>query len=223
MFTIYNNGTVGFRSTSDNLYNLQTVEEAEPVRFEPKDGLVQDFSNELNKQHKQDFLESYKKIANLDTLEPVYQIKDIMTKDVIYMDNKSTVEDVYNTIRSKKVHQIPITAFGKKIIGIVNKKVILNLLMNDIENAEKIVRNLKKANQIVIVSFHGGSEGEKNQHVTKKTEIFYGQNRGNVYQFAHRMIDAGADIVIGHGPHVVRAVELYNNKFIAYSLGNFCT
>jgi poly-gamma-glutamate capsule biosynthesis protein CapA/YwtB (metallophosphatase superfamily) len=95
--------------------------------------------------------------------------------------------------------------------------------MNDIENAEKIVRNLKKANQIVIVSFHGGSEGEKNQHVTKKTEIFYGQNRGNVYQFAHRMIDAGADIVIGHGPHVVRAVELYNNKFIAYSLGNFCT
>lgn len=83
------------------MYNLQTVEEAEPVRFEPKDGLVQDFSNELNKQHKQDFLESYKKIANLDTLEPVYQIKDIMTKDVIYMDNKSTVEDVYDTIRSK--------------------------------------------------------------------------------------------------------------------------
>ncbi|MDN5093923.1 CBS domain-containing protein [Aliarcobacter butzleri] len=140
MFTIYNNGTVGFRSTSDNLYNLQTVEEAEPVRFEPKDGLVQDFSNELNKQHKQDFLESYKKIANLDTLEPVYQIKDIMTKDVIYMDNKSTVEDVYNTIRSKKVYQIPITAFGKKIIGIVNKKVILNLLMNDIENAQEILK-----------------------------------------------------------------------------------
>ncbi|MCG3661793.1 HPP family protein [Aliarcobacter butzleri] len=140
MFTIYNNGTVGFRSTSDNLYNLQTVEEAEPVRFEPKDGLVQDFSNELNKQHKQDFLESYKKIANLDTLEPVYQIKDIMTKDVIYMDNKSTVEDVYNTIKSKKVHQIPITAFGKKIIGIVNKKVILNLLMNDIENAQEILK-----------------------------------------------------------------------------------
>ncbi|MDS1369813.1 CBS domain-containing protein [Aliarcobacter butzleri] len=140
MFTIYNNGTVGFRSTSDNLYNLQTVEEAEPVRFEPKDGLVQDFSNELNKQHKQDFLESYKKIANLDTLEPVYQIKDIMTKDVIYMDNKSTVEDVYNAIRSKKVHQIPITAFGKKIIGIVNKKVILNLLMNDIENAQEILK-----------------------------------------------------------------------------------
>ncbi|KLE07932.1 hypothetical protein AF80_10815 [Aliarcobacter butzleri L355] len=140
MFTIYNNGTVGFRSTSDNLYNLQTVEEAEPVRFEPKDGLVQDFSNELNKQHKQNFLESYKKIANLDTLEPVYQIKDIMTKDVIYMDNKSTVEDVYNTIRSKKVHQIPITAFGKKIIGIVNKKVILNLLMNDIENAQEILK-----------------------------------------------------------------------------------
>ncbi|MCT7908184.1 CBS domain-containing protein [Arcobacter lacus] len=140
MFTIYNNGTVGFRSTSDNLYNLQNVEEADSVKFDPKEGLIQDFSSELNKQQKQDFLDSYKKVANIDTLEPVYHIKDIMTKDVVYMDNKSTIEDVYNIIKSKKVHQIPITAFGKKIIGIVNKKVILNLLMDDIENAKEILK-----------------------------------------------------------------------------------
>ena len=37
------------------------------------------------------------------------------------------------------------------------------------------------------------------------------------------MIDAGADIIFGHGPHVVRAVEIYNNRFIIYSLGNFLT
>lgn len=95
--------------------------------------------------------------------------------------------------------------------------------MNDIANAEATVKDLKSRNKIVIVSFHGGGEGEKFQHVPKKTEIFYGQNRGNVYEFAHRMVDAGADLVIGHGPHVVRAQELYKNKFIAYSLGNFCT
>jgi poly-gamma-glutamate capsule biosynthesis protein CapA/YwtB (metallophosphatase superfamily) len=95
--------------------------------------------------------------------------------------------------------------------------------MNDIPNAIKIVKELKKQCHIVMVSFHGGAEGVEKQHVPKKTEIFYGQNRGDVHAFAHKMIDAGADMVIGHGPHVTRAMELYNGKFIAYSLGNFCT
>lgn len=95
--------------------------------------------------------------------------------------------------------------------------------MNDLEAAEESVRQLKKENQIVIVSFHGGAEGSKYQHVTRKKEVFYNQNRGNVYLFAHKMIDAGADVIIGHGPHVLRAVELYKDKFIAYSLGNFAT
>jgi hypothetical protein len=75
----------------------------------------------------------------------------------------------------------------------------------------------------MIVSFHGGAEGSKFEHVTRANEIFYQENRGNVYAFAHAVIDAGADLVLGHGPHVSRAVEVYKNKFIAYSLGNFCT
>jgi poly-gamma-glutamate capsule biosynthesis protein CapA/YwtB (metallophosphatase superfamily) len=95
--------------------------------------------------------------------------------------------------------------------------------MNDHANTAAIVRQLKKQCHIVIVSFHGGAEGVDATHVPKRTEIFFGQNRGNVYAFAHAMIDAGADMVIGHGPHVPRAMELYKNKFIAYSLGNFCT
>ena len=53
--------------------------------------------------------------------------------------------------------------------------------------------------------------------------MFLGENRGNVYEFSHAVIDAGADIVFGHGPHVTRAVELYKDRFIAYSMGNFCT
>ena len=55
------------------------------------------------------------------------------------------------------------------------------------------------------------------------TETFLGEDRGNVYQFAHTVIDAGADMVIGHGPHVLRAMEIYKNKLIVYSLGNFLT
>lgn len=95
--------------------------------------------------------------------------------------------------------------------------------INDIPGAKAIVAHLDSISDIVIVSFHGGAEGSKYQRVERKTEYFYGENRGNVYQFAHELIDSGADVIFGHGPHVTRAVEVYKNKFIAYSLGNFCT
>lgn len=95
--------------------------------------------------------------------------------------------------------------------------------INKIDSAKALVASLKKMADIVIVSFHGGGEGARFEHVTRKNEIFYKENRGNVYAFAHAVIDAGADVVLGHGPHVTRAVEVYKNKFIAYSLGNFCT
>ncbi len=95
--------------------------------------------------------------------------------------------------------------------------------IRNITRAKQIVASLEKECDIVIVSFHGGAEGAKNQRVTKKTEYYYGENRGNVHQFSHSVIDAGADIVFGHGPHVTRAAELYKNRFIIYSLGNFCT
>jgi Bacterial capsule synthesis protein PGA_cap len=95
--------------------------------------------------------------------------------------------------------------------------------LNDVGAAQKIVSHLDSLADVVIVSFHGGAEGPTHQHVPRKNELFYGENRGNVYDFAHRMIDAGADVIFGHGPHVVRAVEVYKNRFIAYSLGNFMT
>jgi hypothetical protein len=95
--------------------------------------------------------------------------------------------------------------------------------INDLNNAKEIVAHLDSISDIVIVSFHGGAEGSKYQNVLRKNEYFYGENRGDVYKFAHTVIDAGADVVFGHGPHVTRAVEVYKKRFIAYSLGNFCT
>jgi Bacterial capsule synthesis protein PGA_cap len=95
--------------------------------------------------------------------------------------------------------------------------------INEVSLAEEMVRKLADTCDIVIVSFHGGAEGADYQHVTREDEMFYTENRGNVYNFTHRMIDAGADVIFGHGPHITRAVEVYNERFIAYSLGNFCT
>lgn len=93
----------------------------------------------------------------------------------------------------------------------------------DMDSAQRIIELLNGLCDIVIVSVHAGAEGEKNRHVTRQTELFYEEDRGNVFAFAHKMVDAGADVILGHGPHVTRAIELYKGRLIAYSLGNFCT
>lgn len=95
--------------------------------------------------------------------------------------------------------------------------------INDLKGAVRLVTHLDSLVDIVIVSFHGGAEGANFQHVPRTRELYYGESRGDVYAFSHTLIDAGADIIFGHGPHVTRAVEVYQDRFIAYSLGNFCT
>ena len=91
------------------------------------------------------------------------------------------------------------------------------------ENIKSTIQYLDSLTDIVIASFHAGAEGSKHQHVTRKREFYYGEDRGNVYELAHLMIDHGADIILGHGPHIVRAIEVYKKRLIAYSLGNFLT
>jgi poly-gamma-glutamate capsule biosynthesis protein CapA/YwtB (metallophosphatase superfamily) len=93
----------------------------------------------------------------------------------------------------------------------------------NLTDAKKRVAALKLVYDIVLVSFHGGAEGARFTHVPDSTEEFYGENRGNLREFAHEIIEAGADLVLGHGPHVPRAMEIYQNRLIAYSLGNFVT
>ncbi len=93
----------------------------------------------------------------------------------------------------------------------------------DPEEAARIVSSLKEQNDIVIVSFHGGKEGKTALRVRNEDEIFLGEARGNVMRFSRAVIDAGADLVLGHGPHVLRALDIYKGKLIVYSLGNFLT
>lgn len=95
--------------------------------------------------------------------------------------------------------------------------------IHDLEGLRRLVTELDETHDLVIVSFHGGAEGADRTHVLREPEEFYGEERGNVYEFAHAAVDAGADVVIGHGPHVPRAVEIYRGRLIAYSLGNFWT
>jgi len=93
----------------------------------------------------------------------------------------------------------------------------------DLKLAIKLVEGLKANNDLVMISMHMGAEGSKATRIPFKKEIFYGEDRGDVVRFSRAMVDAGADLVLGHGPHVPRAIELYRGRLIAYSLGNFCT
>lgn len=85
-------------------------------------------------------------------------------------------------------------------------------LAEHLDKQEEVRTNiaaLKEAGaQVIIVNFHWGIEKEYLPNDTQKT-------------LAHLAIDEGADLVIGHHPHVLQGIERYKGKYIAYSLGNF--
>lgn len=96
--------------------------------------------------------------------------------------------------------------------------------LNDITAAANLVRQAAAEADLVVVQMQGGAEGSDRTHVPPagQHEIFWGEDRGDLRGFAHAVVDAGADIVFGHGPHVMRGMEFYQGRLIAYSLGNFC-
>lgn len=112
---------------------------------------------------------------------------------------------------------------GKTVafVGFAHNSIVPNV--NDLSTARRLVTEADKKADIVVVSFHGGAEGTDAQRVSQRTEIFGNEKRGNLPLFAHTVIDAGADLVLGHGPHVLRGMEVYKNRLIAYSMGNFAT
>ncbi|MBP5377746.1 MAG: CapA family protein [Bacteroidaceae bacterium] len=93
----------------------------------------------------------------------------------------------------------------------------------DLELVKSVLDELKEQCDIVVVSFHGGAEGKTKSHLPYGHEMYLGEDRGDLRTFAHFCVDNGADVIYGHGPHVVRCMEVYKGRFIVYSLGNFCT
>jgi poly-gamma-glutamate capsule biosynthesis protein CapA/YwtB (metallophosphatase superfamily) len=93
--------------------------------------------------------------------------------------------------------------------------------LTDVAGARKLVRAADRVSDVVVVTMHAGAEGRDRQHVRAGTERFLGENRGDPVRFTHAVVDAGADLVVGSGPHVLRGMEWYKGRLIAYSLGNF--
>jgi hypothetical protein len=95
--------------------------------------------------------------------------------------------------------------------------------LRDLPGAVRLVEQAREGADLVVVSFHGGAEGADRQHVPAGHEEFLGEDRGDLRAFARAVVQAGADLVIGHGPHVVRGMEVIRGRLVAYSLGNFAT
>ena len=93
----------------------------------------------------------------------------------------------------------------------------------DLAAVRRHVRRAVDRYGTVIVTMHLGAEGPAAQRTRNAVERFLGANRGNPVGFASAAIAAGATLVVGHGPHVLRAAEWRGNRLVLYSLGNLLT
>ncbi|MGH3682353.1 MAG: CapA family protein, partial [Natronosporangium sp.] len=93
--------------------------------------------------------------------------------------------------------------------------------LNDLSQAAGVVSRAAEQADLVVVQVHMGAEGADQTRVSPGPESFFGEDRGDPMAFGRAVIDAGADLVVGHGPHVLRGLEFYEGRLIAYSLGNF--
>jgi hypothetical protein len=112
-------------------------------------------------------------------------------------------------------------ANGVKVAFVAFSPYRWNAPISNISAAQKLVRKAKGQADVVVVLIHAGAEGADKTHTPLGAEKAYGEFRGDPRAFSHAMIDAGASAVLGSGPHVIRGVERYKGKLIAYSLGNF--
>lgn len=119
-----------------------------------------------------------------------------------------------NEIAYQEIRGVRIAWIGFSYLGMHNS-------IHDLGELVRLVGEARRSARLVIVTFHGGAEGSDALRVYDAEEKYLGENRGNLVRFARTAVDAGADLVLGHGPHVLRGVECYRQKLIVYSLGNF--
>ncbi|WP_072680659.1 HPP family protein [Arcobacter sp. LA11] len=143
MFAIYRNGSVGFRNTIDNLYEIKKTDAPDKVEMKPNDDtLFQEFltsNDKKNSSKEKEAINAYKKIAHIDTSEQVYHVKDIMTKNCICIKTTNTLIEAYDRLKDYQISQIPVIDENQRIMSLINKRFILNLIIEDIDNARTIL------------------------------------------------------------------------------------
>ncbi|UYL07471.1 CapA family protein [Bdellovibrio sp. SKB1291214] len=144
------------------------------------------------------------------------------------------VEGLYSTQQTLRSYQIQYsTKRGAEVAQFTVRGIRVALIATDFypgprsisapEKTYQEIRELKKRFDVVIVSSHAGGEGSDALRTPNQTEYYMGENRGNSVAFARGAIDAGASLIIMHGPHVPRGLEVYKGHLVVYSMGNFAT
>ena len=93
----------------------------------------------------------------------------------------------------------------------------------DLESVRRFVSRASERYSRVVVTMHLGTEGQGADRTNDTTEYLLGADRGNPVAFGRAAVESGASLVVGHGPHVVRALEWVDGSLVAYSLGNLLT
>lgn len=135
---------------------------------------------------------------------------NLKKQNILAIGDKNKIE--YQEIKGKRIACIGISWLSYH-----------NSIYYQPEQTLSLIHLADSTSDIVILSIHGGSEGEKSLEIPDSNEMMLTEPRGNLYRFCHQAIEAGADLILGHGPHVVRGMKLYQNRLIAFSLGNFLT
>lgn len=148
MFAIYRNGSVGFRSTADNLYELKNIDPAFSADLKPDDDtLFQELTNSKNKKDgaKKEYssqnsaINAYKKMANIDTSERIYHVQDLMSTNCITIDKYATIKKTYKSLSEKNISQLLIISSWNKIIGLIDKRFILDFIIEEPENIKNML------------------------------------------------------------------------------------
>jgi len=145
----------------------------------------------------------YGKDALFETMENLEQA------GVKYTGSRRQTEDLYKpTIIETNGQKIAFLSATMILNGYENSGALDYVTWADAEKLTSTITDIKDTVDWIIVSMHGGVE-YASKPTTKKQNL------------AHALIDAGADIIIGHHTHIPQGIEEYNDGIIFYSLGNF--
>lgn len=147
-----------------------------------------------------DFEAFYDTIGILSSNEIGYfGIQDISIRSNLYIVEKS------NSSISLKVGFL---GFSEFLEGIKPSNGITGIALIDLDSLRKAISSAKKSVDFLVVELHWGREYDTSNNFYQK-------------MVAKTAIDSGADLVIGHHPHVIQGYTNYNNRYVFYSLGNF--
>ena len=142
-----------------------------------------------------------------------------------YHDTLKSLDDlgIAHTGRKSDIYKTSINGISLAVYTMTQPYTESFATHHNIAAAAKIIKKLSSENDIVMVGFHGGREGKGSMHTPRGAESLGREYRGEPFKLARTLIDNGADLVVGYGPHIPRGIEIYKGRLIAYSLGNFVT